>query len=73
MIITIQHLHSVPTWNGRQGFCHRASREFFQRHNLNWFEFLNHGIDERLLVATGDDRALTLVQHAHAEAENGQQ
>lgn len=71
MIITAQHLHSVPTWNGRQGYCHRGARDFFQQHELDWQDFLQNGIDEELLLATGDALALTLVEHAR-EVGDGQ-
>ncbi|WP_435609933.1 hypothetical protein [Pseudomonas knackmussii] len=71
MIVTVQHLHTVPTWNGRQGFCHRSSREFFKRHGLDWQGFLEHGIDEELLLATGDALAHILVEHAR-EVGDGQ-
>ncbi|WP_236200237.1 hypothetical protein [Pseudomonas pseudonitroreducens] len=64
MIVTIQHLHSVPTWTGRQGFCHSAARDFFARHNLDWLDFVRNGIDEKVLVATGDALAMILVEYA---------
>lgn len=70
MRITIQHLHSVPTWNGRQGYCHRAAREFFARHGLDWQDFLNNGVDEELLLATQDAMAQALVEHAR-ETDDG--
>ena len=68
MIITIDHLHSVPTWNGRQGYCHKQSRLFFQRHGLDWIKFLKEGIDDQALLDTGDGLALHLVEHARKEA-----
>lgn len=71
MIVTVQHLHTVPTWNGRLGFCHSMSREFFKRYGLDWRGFLEHGIDEELLLATGDALAITLVKHAR-EVGDGQ-
>lgn len=64
MIVTVQHLHSVPTWTTRQGYCHRACREFFKRHDLDWLDFVQHGIDEEKLIATGDALAMRLVEHA---------
>ncbi|MDH0290574.1 hypothetical protein N7414_15730 [Pseudomonas sp. GD04087] len=64
MIVTIQHLHSVPTWNGRQGFCHRQAREFFAEHDLDWLDFVQNGIAEELLIATGDALAIYVVEHA---------
>lgn len=70
MIVTIQHMHSVPTWNGRQGYCHGQAREFFKRHNLDWWDFLNNGIEADLLLATGDALAAVLVQYA-MEVDDG--
>lgn len=67
MIITIDHLHSVPTWNGRQGYCHTGAREFFKRHSLDWVTFLTDGIDSETLLATGDALAAYLVEHAEAQ------
>jgi hypothetical protein len=67
VIITIDHLHSVPTWNGRQGFCHKQSRAFFQRHGLDWMKFLREGIEAELLLATDDALARHLVEHALKE------
>lgn len=64
MIVTIQHLHSVPTWTGRQGYCHSAAREFFDRHGLDWLDFVRNGIDDQVLVDTGDALALILVEFA---------
>ncbi|MCP8465183.1 hypothetical protein NK553_14620 [Pseudomonas sp. ZM23] len=71
MRVTVTHLHSVPTWTARQGYCHRATRAFFERHNLDWLEFVRNGIDEEALTATGDALALRLVEHAR-EVGDGQ-
>ena len=72
MIITADHMHSVPTWNGRQGYCHSKAREFFARHGLDWFGFLKNGIDSETLLATGDALAVYLVEHVEAQ-QYGQQ
>jgi len=71
MIVTIQHLHTVPTWNGRQGYCHRMARVFFERHGFDWLDFVQNGIEEQLLVDTDDALALALVEHAR-EVDDGQ-
>jgi len=65
MIITMEHLHTVPTWTNRVGFCHRQSRQWFAQHNLDWMAFFRNGIDEERLLATGDALARRLVEHAH--------
>lgn len=72
MIVTIEHLHTVPTWTTRRGYCHSQSRAFFARHNLDWQGFLARGIEADLLLATGDALAVALVEHAQA-VEHGQQ
>ncbi|CEH99163.1 hypothetical protein PAMH19_0375 [Pseudomonas aeruginosa] len=71
MIVTAQHLHTVPTWTTRQGYCHRQARDFFKRHGLDWMAFLRDGIEADVLVATGDALALKLVEHACQEVADG--
>ncbi|WP_374439154.1 hypothetical protein [Pseudomonas panipatensis] len=73
MKVTVEHLHSVPTWTGRQGYCHRQSRAFFLEHGLDWQAFLQDGIEEELLLATGDALAAKLVEHAREVADGQQQ
>lgn len=67
MIITVDHMHSVPTWNGRQGYCHSKAREFFARHGLDWLRFLQQGIDSQALLDTGDALAIYLVEYVEAQ------
>jgi len=64
LIVTVQHLYSVPNFNGGTGFCGRGSRAWFRRHGLDWSSFVRNGISARELVATGDALALRLVEHA---------
>ncbi|RHW22110.1 hypothetical protein [Pseudomonas jilinensis] len=75
MVVTIQHLHTVPTWTTRTGYCARQSRAFFAEHGLDWLDFVRNGIDAEVLVATGNALALHLVEHARSieEAQNGSQ
>lgn len=54
------------------GYCNRGAREFFQRHNLDWIEFVNSGIDADKLVATGDGMAIKVVRHAEAKSLSAQ-
>ncbi len=44
--------------------CSKGARNFFERHNLNWNEFLEKGIDSEKLKATGDAMALHVVEIA---------
>jgi len=45
-------------------YCNRGSRPFFERHGLDWGDFVRNGIDAELLIATGDAMALRLVDVA---------
>ncbi len=65
MIITIQHMHSIPTWNGRSGFCHKSSRAWFKAHDLDFLDFARNGIEEEKLAATNDYLALSVIEWAH--------
>lgn len=71
MIVTIQHMHTVPTWTGRQGYCHGQGRAFASRTGLDWVKFVQEGIDAEELLATGDALAIALVEHARNEVANG--
>lgn len=66
MLITTQHLYSVPDFKGSAGYCAKGSRLWFASHGLSWWDFVAHGLDEAVLIATGDALALRLVEHAHA-------
>lgn len=69
MIITTEHLHTVPTWNGRTGFCHQQTRQWFKDHGLDFLSFVHHGIPEEKLLAADDALANKLVAHAHQYEE----
>jgi hypothetical protein len=47
--------------------CSNGTRDFFNRHGLDWQEFLKEGVDAEKLRATGDAMALKVVK----VAENG--
>lgn len=42
--------------------CSSGARRFFDRHGLDWQDFLKHGVSAATLAATGDHMALTLVE-----------
>jgi hypothetical protein len=44
--------------------CSRGARQFFDRHELNWTDFLRNGIDAEIIEATGDAMALKVVEVA---------
>lgn len=44
--------------------CARGARAFFERHNLDYSEFLSEGTDVELIEATGDAMALKVAEVA---------
>lgn len=70
----MSHLRTVPDFGPKPGFCARGGRAWFARHGLDWLAFVRSGIDEEILLDTGDALALALVKHARTvEAGHGQQ
>ncbi|WP_163836881.1 hypothetical protein [Spartinivicinus ruber] len=57
MIIRINHIRSAL-------FCSKGARQFFERHGLDWGDFLKHGIESEKLLATGDAMAKQVVDLA---------
>lgn len=55
MIITIDHVKA-------QGYCAKGARVFFKQYNLNWQDFLAHGIEANTLLATRNEMAIALVK-----------
>ena len=72
MIVTVEHLYSVPNYQGRAGFCGRGARAFFERHGLDWLTFVREGLPAETFLATGDAMARRLVEHAQ-RVSRGQQ
>jgi hypothetical protein len=59
--VTLEHIHTVPAWNGRQGYCNKTSREFCARNNISWSELINNGgLWASQLEKTGDALAIHL-------------
>lgn len=46
------------------GLCSRGAASWFASHGLDWFDFVQNGIDADVLEATGDHYALAVVAHA---------
>lgn len=63
MIITMQHVRTVPN-GGQQGYCVAGLRRFFERHGLDLKTFVKQGLPEEVFMATGDQQAVRLVEHA---------
>lgn len=47
--------------------CSRGARAFFERHGLDWRQFLREGIPASELAATGDALALRVVEVARGQ------
>ena len=47
------------------GYCSKGQRAFATRHGFDWLDYLENGIDEERLLATGDYMAQKLVESAH--------
>lgn len=61
MKITLEHARSYPCMT-RSGYCARGMRKFAGRYNLDWQKFITEGIDEEVLLATGDSMAERIVE-----------
>lgn len=57
MIITMDHVRRVH-------YCSDGVRVFFKKYNLDLHKFCKEGFDEEVILATGDDMAITLVEEA---------
>ena len=57
MIITMRDVRAC-------NMCAKGAREFFQRHNLSWQDFIKNGIDSALLEKTGDAMAIKVIENA---------
>lgn len=65
--VTVQHIHTVPAWGGKAGYCNKQARVFCQRHDISWSELIkNGGLWASQLEATNDALALRLVAWAKA-------
>lgn len=46
-------------------YCSRGIREFYDRHNLDYSDFIKNGISCNDLLKTGDSMAIKLVELVH--------
>lgn len=51
----------------RAGLCAKGARDFFKSHNLDFNDFLKHGIDIQLIENTQDSIALKVVDLVKSE------
>jgi hypothetical protein len=64
VIVTTQHLFTVPGFSKRPGFCRDGARRWARAHGFDWRDFARNGVEAERLEATGDALALALVRHA---------
>lgn len=62
MLITRTHMDEL-------GYCARGARRWAERMGLSWPDFVFHGIDSDILLATGDAMALRLVEHVMSRSD----
>ena len=60
--VTMRHIRQCK-------MCSRGARAFFERHGLDWSEFLRSGIPVDELEQTGDAMALQVSAAARADQE----
>lgn len=73
MMVTLEHLHTIPGYGKGAGFCHRGTRPVFAGLGLDWDEFRKNGLDSEALIATGHPLVIALARHAETmEAARGQ-
>jgi hypothetical protein len=65
VIITMEHVRATAGFNDRDSLCAIGARKWFRQHNLDFRSFLKNGIEEEVLLATGDAFALAVVEQAH--------
>lgn len=60
--VTLVHIRQA-------GYCPQGARQFARRYGLDFRQFIRDGfIDAEILLATGDELALKLVEFARQEA-----
>ncbi len=65
MRITIQHVRRVRGFSRKPGFCAKGLKAWFERNGLDYRDFLKNGIEEEVLLKTGDPMAIATVEQAH--------
>lgn len=72
LIITLEHLATVPGFKPKPGFCRTGIRTWCAQNGVDWNRLRHHGLPAELLLAIGDPFALAVVEHAkQVEASHG--
>ena len=53
-------------------FCNRGARQFFEKHGLDWQDFVRNGIDADAFRAIGDEMGLKAVAEAERREARGE-
>jgi hypothetical protein len=64
LIVTINDIRKT-------GHCVRGIRQWFSLHNLDFADFLNHGISASDLIATGDQLAADVIDKIKGQRSDG--
>lgn len=67
MKITMEHVRQVRGFTAKPGFCRKGTRRWFDKYGLDYRDFLENGIEEEKLLATGDPLADAVVRQAHGK------
>ncbi len=51
------------------GYCIKGIKEFCKRYDIDFRNFVKHGIDEEVLLKTGDAMAVKVVERARLRSE----
>lgn len=65
MKITMAHVRQVRGFTAKPGFCANGVRRWMESHGLDFKLLLKDGIDEEVLLATGDPMAIAVVRQAN--------
>lgn len=53
------------------GYCSKGLRAFAKRHDLDWEDFLQNGIEEEVIAALNDHMGNKVIEVAHGRVELG--
>lgn len=62
LLITMEHVRAAK-------MCSRGARAFFERHGLDWQQFLESGLPVETIEATRDAMALRVVEVARGRKQ----
>jgi len=69
MKINLEHTRSLPCITG-SGYCAKGIRHWADLYGFNWQEFIHEGVEEELVLATGNAMAIRVVEWAHKLEEH---